>query len=205
MATDKFDEQLDKKLDEAMPEKIKTQAEIYDEELAKLKEDLEKETDTDKLSKDLEALNTEIEDFEKELSEKIYELPDQTNFKGTVYKRNKVYEFIADLLANNEVAWQAVLTMYEFVGWWKQASKDNLKGVPYQYYDTTLRFLGQIKYKGFENYKKILVINSLFGAMHDEYALDLSKYYFLHGKYDAIATRIDAIKAINEPLPTESK
>lgn len=198
--TDQFNEELEKKLDTTMPEKVKSQAEIYDDEIQQLKEDLEKENDAEKLKKDCEVLNEEINAFEKELSEKIYELPEKTTFKGTQYSRSKIFEFIADILANNEVAWQAVLSMYEFVGWWKQAAKDNLKGIPYQYYDTTLRFLGQIKYKGFENYKKILAINALFGAMHDEYALDLSKYYYLHGKYDAISNRIDAIHAINEPL-----
>ena len=71
------------------------------------------------------------------------------------------------------------------------------------YYNTTLRFLGEVQYKGYETMKKILVVNSLLGTQHDEYTLDLSKYYFLNGKFDVYDQRIMAIEALTKPLKEE--
>ena len=45
------DVELEKKLDEAIPEKIKTQAEIYDDEIEALKKDLELVEDDSVLAK----------------------------------------------------------------------------------------------------------------------------------------------------------
>lgn len=193
-------EELEKKIDEQMPEKVKTQAEIYDDEISKLTEEVKTRTDVPEMKAELDKLNEEICEFEKVLKDKIYTLPESTTFRGTKYSRAKVYEFIADCLSANEVGWQYVLSMFEFIDWWKRASKDNNAGIPYHYYDTTLKYLGQVRYKGYEQMKKILIVNSMLANIRDEYTLDLSKYYFLHGKFDVISTRIEEIEAMTKPL-----
>lgn len=194
---------IEQKLDDAIPEKVKTQAEIYDDQIAALKEEVEKMDDVEELKRLRDEVNEETKAFEQELRDKVYELPDTVTFRGTTYKRSKVWEFIADIISQTSVPWHGVLSTFEFIEYWKEAAKNNLKGIPYMYYNTTLRFLGEVQYKGYETMKKILVVNSLLGTQHDEYTLDLSKYYFLNGKFDVYDQRIMAIEALTQPITGE--
>ena len=68
---------IEQKLDEAIPEKVKTQAEIYDDQIAALKEEVEKMDDVEELKRLRDEVNEETKAFEQELvTIHVYFLPD---------------------------------------------------------------------------------------------------------------------------------
>ena len=90
-----------------------------------------------------------------------------------------------------DVEWSYTLGMYEMVKLWK--NKD-LTSITYSAYDSTLRVLGQLKYKSFENWKRILAINEFLGSCHDEYVMDTNYMIYLSQTHNAL---IDALKKFN--------
>lgn len=158
----------------------------------------------------IDSLET-LEEMEREVIEEIgkndaylagnaYTLPESTEFKGTVYSRDKVCQMIFDLLNSQKVGWQMTLGLFEVMDYWKGLIKKKDAKIAYQYYDTTLRLLGQQQYGGYEQLRSILVANNFFSAAREEYLNDLAYTYFLANKHDALLQRMDAIRALTEPI-----
>ena len=193
------DVELEKKLDEAIPEKIKTQAAIYDDEIEALQKDLELVEDDSVLAKMEEDIGKLIDENNEKQSKKKYPLQEDVVFRGTKYTRSAVGSYIVKFLESHEVGWQMSLGMFDLISFWK-GKNDIPDEIPFEYYDATLRLLGQLKYKGLESLRNILVINAFFAPTHDQYINDLSYTYYLANKHSAIIDRRDAIAALNTPV-----
>ena len=191
----------EKKLDETIPETVKNTAEKYDEEVAQFTESLKEVDDVEKLHKLEEDIIKDIDANNERLAAVKYPLPEQTTFRGQVFTRAKVSGFIADLLNAQEVGWQMTLGLFDVIDFWKKiaSEKSGATEVPYQIYDATLRFLGQQKYRGYEMFKKVLVVSGLFTDARDLYLNDLTYTYYLANKHNAIIEREGAIEALNTP------
>lgn len=191
----------EKKLDETIPETVKNTAEKYDEEVAQFTESLKEVDDVEKLHKLEEDIIKDIDANNERLAAAKYPLPEQTTFRGQVFTRAKASGFVADLLNAQEVGWQMTLGLFDVIDFWKKiaSEKGDTTEVPYQIYDATLRFLGQQKYRGYEMFKKVLVVSGLFADARDLYLNDLTYTYYLANKHNAIIEREGAIEALNTP------
>ena len=191
----------EKKLDETIPETVKNTAEKYDEGVAQFTEWLKEVDDVEKLHKLEEDIIKDIDANNERLAAVKYPLPEQTTFRGQVFTRAKASGFVADLLNAPEVGWQMTLGLFDVIEFWKKiaSEKSDTTEVPYQIYDATLRFLGQQKYRGYEMFKKVLVVSGLFADARDLYLNDLTYTYYLANKHNAIIEREGAIEALNTP------
>ncbi len=190
--------EMNEKIDEQMSEKVKTRAQELDDETLKFKAEVDKINSLEELEKMEQDVIKEIDENDKKLSETEYDLPETTTFRGQVFTREKVCQMVFDLLGCQQVGWQMTLGLFDVMDYWKGMTKKKEPKIKYQYYDATLRLLGQQQYKGYENLRSILVINSLFTDARDTYLEDLSYTYFLANKHDAILQRMDAIHALND-------
>lgn len=130
-----------------------------------------------------------------------YDLPDSCMFDGQSFSKKTIGEYIADFVCSQEVEWGPSLGMYEMVKLWK--NKD-IEKITYSAYDSTLRVLGALKYKGFESWKRILAINSYLTSCHDAYVKDTTYMIYLSQLHNTI---LDALKKYNpeEVSDTEAR
>lgn len=172
---------------------------VTDEEAlfkANLDEELAHAEDKDTYLKEQEELITkEMEEYDGYLNELEYKLPESCDFDGIHYTRSQVGKLIAKHLDKSEVDWPYALGMYQLSSIW---SGTGLKVIRYKPFDSTLRLLGQNKYKGVKEWKEILVINEYFSKCHQDYSIDSSWLYFLSDKHNLI------LDAMNKLHPQET-
>lgn len=133
------------------------------------------------------ALMNENDEYMKGI---IYNINDSCKFDGTVYNAETVCKYVAEFVETNEVEWSYTLGLYELSKLWRK----NPTTIQYHAYDSTLRILGGLKYKGREQWKKILIINDFLGGCHVEYVRDTSYMIYLSNLHNVV---IDALKKFN--------
>lgn len=129
----------------------------------------------------------------------VYPVSDSCEFDKQVFNKETVCDYIVDFLNTQEIEWSYTLGLYELVKVWKNKK---IETISYGAYDSTLRILGQLKYKGHEAWKKILTINSFLTPCHDEYTKDTAYVIYLTQLHNTI---IEALKKFNPEAeePTE--
>lgn len=130
--------------------------------------------------KDLMLIMDEYESYMKNVE---YELDDRCTFDGQEYTKKAVFDKITSFLDNQELAWEHVYGVYSLIKIWK--NKD-LKKISYGAYDSTLRILNTLKYRGFENWKSIQTINEYLSNCHLEYARDTSYIIYVSKLHNAV-------------------
>lgn len=113
----------------------------------------------------------------------MYSLPENCTFDNQTFSREKVASYIVDLLDKSEVEWSYTLGMYQMVQLWKNKE---LTEIQYNAYDSILRLLGGLKYKGFESWKKILIVNEFLSGCHEEYVRDYGYMVYLSQLHNAV-------------------
>ena len=81
--------------------------------------------------------------------------------------------------------------MYELVALWKG---DNFTQIPYRAYDSTLRCLNQVSFKGMQEWTDILAVNEYLSIAHNEYSLDTGMLIFYSECHNAL---MDRMKELN--------
>ena len=142
-----------------------------------------------------EGIVRELDDYDKYLDEVEYNLPASCDFDDEHFTRAKIAKIIVKHLNKNEIEWKFALGMYQMIKLW---STPQLKTIKYKPYDSTLRMLGQVKYKGYDAWKEILVINEYASKIREAYALDTAWLYFLSDKHNYI---LDKMKSLDPESP----
>lgn len=132
-----------------------------------------------------------MEEYDVHLKDVEYDVAESCTFDNQAYNKKTVSEYIVDFVSTQEVDWNYTLGLYELSKLWK--NKDLTK-IHHHAYDSTLRILGQCKYKGFENWKKIMVVNSFLSSCHEEYVRDTSYMIYLTSLHNVL---LDALKKFN--------
>lgn len=144
---------------------------------------------------ELEAMEQELmkeaQEYDEYLDKVEYQLPENTTFEGENYSRNKVASYIIAALNKIEVEWSHTLGLFELYNLWK--NKDFVK-ISQKAFDSTLRLLNQVKYKGYTEWKEILVVNSYLSQCHNEYSLDTAWNILISEKHNAIMDRVKLIQ-----------
>ena len=140
-----------------------------------------------KTIEELKAVEAELmEEMKKDdahLEQAKYELKDKAEFDGTVFNSDKICTSIVMFLNRLEVEWRATLGIYQAIKFWKKEFDGT---VPYAVFDTTLRLLGTLKFKGEFDCKNVLLINNWFSTAHKDYAIDNTWRSYLAAKHQAI-------------------
>lgn len=142
---------------------------------------------------ELMGLMNENEDHLKTV---LYPVADEVEYDGTHYNKKTSCGMIADFLATQEVEWNYTLGLFELCKIWKNAPET----IQYHAYDSTLRILGGMKYKGFESWRKILTVNAFLGSCHEEYIRDTAYMLYLSNLHNVV---IDALKKFNPGVNEE--
>ena len=189
-------EKLDRKALYEMPEEQRTQA------LEKIMIDFTEELTTINSNEDLEALEQELmkefEEYDEHIKEVKYELQDQVEYDGTIQNSSRIKENIIYFLNQVEVDFRSTLGIYQTIKFWKTTQDNN---IPYIPYETTLKILGTLKFKGEKQCTDILIVNNWFATAHEHYKRDAVYQGFLSEMHNAILNRMEEINKTSEEAP----
>ena len=144
------------------------------EELLKMEEEVIKEQDV-------------VSDYLKDLN---YDLPKDVVFDGEKYTVKDIANKIIYFLNKKEVEWKYTLGLFQLVKFWKS---ENPTTIAYGAYDSTLRLLNQVSFKGFSEWRDILAVNEYMRAGHERYSKDTSWMVFCSEKHNAIMDRMKVL------------
>lgn len=159
------------------------------EELEKFKKSLEKKSlkSLQKMEQDVVA---EADKVDKEVAEKTFPLAEE----GYATVAPAIRKFIE----KKEVQWQYALALKNIVDFWTDEKPES---VPFPVLDSTLRLLGELQYKGYEEWSAIIEVNNYFNAITNDYQATLSAAYDVASRHNAI---MEAIQKAT-PITTTSE
>ena len=138
-----------------------------------------------------------MEEHESMLNEVKYTLPNEVIYEGKRYSKKDASAKILYFLNKIEVKWSYTLGLKQLYDLWKS---EEFKEIPYREYDTTLRTLDQVTYKGHTEWDDILMINEYLSGMHNEYSLDTGMLGYLSEMHNLVMNRMKEIDpTINVP------
>lgn len=143
-----------------------------------------------------EELMAEMNANDEHLKSVVYKVAEKCEFDGSVYNADTVCKQVAEMIENNEVEWSYTLGLYDLSKLWRAAPEV----IQYHAYDSTLRILGGMKYKGRDQWRKILTINNFLGSCHEEYMRDTAYMLYLSNLHNVV---IDALKKFNPEVMDE--
>ena len=166
----------------------------YDEMLAAMQADLVTYADTvaafttvDECTAEEQVLMGSMDEVQKRLNEVTYELPASTEYGGKKYSKKDVVAKIIYLLNKLEVKWEQTLGLYQLVTMWKS---EDFKQIPYHVYDSTLRCLNTVTFKGLQEWTDILVVNAYLATCHNEYSLDTGSLLYFSECHNIVMNRM---------------
>lgn len=169
---------------------------MLDAELNAYREKINTLMTIEELSEEEQILMKEAQQYDEYLNSVEYDLPDGVEFDGR-YTRNDISKIIINALCKMEVEWSQTLGLYDLVNLWR--NKDMAK-IPNKAYDSTLRVLNQVKYKGYDEWKGILATNKFLASCHNEYSLDTSWNVLISEKHNVIMQRAELIRKENNVI-----
>ena len=140
------------------------------------------------------ALVNKLNEYDKYLDNVEYKLPKSASYNETNYSKGEICEMIAKLVDKQEVEFQYTLGMNQLVDFWKNLGREVTDSfVKYKVYDSTLRILGNMKFKGYEERNGILVINEFTSSAHDEYSINTSYLIYLSKLHSAVLDQMQKL------------
>ena len=164
---------------------------MFENELKTYKEKIDTMMTTEELSKEEESLMKEAQEYDKYLDTVEYSLVDSVEFDGSNYSRNDLAKIILGAISKMEVEWAGTLGLYEMYNIWK--NKD-MSSIAYKVFDSTLRILNQVKYKGPQEWKDMLAVNKFLAECHSGYTLDTNFNILLSKKHNCILERYELVQ-----------
>lgn len=148
-------------------------------------------TTLDACAEEEQKLMEHMNEVDAHLNQVTYTLADGVNFENKHYSRKDIISKVIYFLNKIEVKWEYTKGMYELVALWKG---DNFTQIPYRAYDSTLRCLNQVSFKGMQEWTDILAVNEYLSIAHNEYSLDTGMLIFYSECHNAL---MDRMKELN--------
>jgi hypothetical protein len=147
------------------------------EERIKAQSDFKK-TLVDMTEEQLNALAATLIEESKELDETV----SKTEYKLPTKGQKDAFEAIKYFLNTQKVKWNyalGIITLYEY---FDQAQKT----ITFAMLDTVLRLLGSLEYTGYDEWKKVSLVNDYFTPVATDYRELTDKIYDLGERYAAV-------------------
>lgn len=122
-------------------------------------------------------------------------------FKMPTKNYKEVAEYIRYFLNKQTIQWQytvGYMTMYEF---WNPEKAE--KNILYPYLDGILRTLGGLNFTGYDEWKKVTVINEFFKPLHQEYYNITTGIYDNAERHNIILQEMDKHAGPEQKMITE--
>ena len=132
-----------------------------------------------------------MDEVQAHLDAVSYELPVHTEYAGKKYSKKDVAAKIVYMLNKLEVKWEQTLGLYQLVTMWKS---EDFKQIPYRVYDSTLRCLNAVSFKGMQEWTDILVVNEYLSQCHNEYSLDTGMLVYLSECHNKLLNRMKELE-----------
>lgn len=127
-----------------------------------------------------------------------YELPASAEHNGKTYSKKSIGEKIIYFINKLEVKYENTLGLYQLVNIWKSDVDD----IQYHVYDSTLRCLNQVTFKGYTEWNDILAVNEYLSQCHNEYSLDTGMLVYLSECHNAVINKMDEFA---KPVDTDNE
>ena len=183
-------------IEELKKKPYKEVADDLEKRLNEFKDQLSEINDSEALTKLEDELMEEQKEYDEYIKGIKYTLPQAAEYDGERFTKNAIAKLIVDFLNRSEVEWSYTLGLFQLVKIWKE--KD-LESIEYSAFDSTLRLLNNIKFKGFTDWRNILAVNEYMKGCHEPYSIDTSYMIFLSQKHQEIMNRMALIEK-REPV-----
>lgn len=142
------------------------------------------------------VLMTEFDANDKRIEETFYTLENSKEVNGS-----ELAGKVVDFLEKVEVEFRGTQVVLDCINYWKGLADKKIKTKPVQHavFDTTLRLLNTLKYKGSEGLKNITDINNWFLPSHNAYNKNLIYMHVLSAKHQEILQMINPNMAEGNP------
>lgn len=194
--TEMKEEVKDPKLEGKKPEEMsaKELKEYHATLLDEYKERIDKIMDEEGLKAEEQKIIDLYQKHDDVIKNRQYELPESVAFNGTSrYSQKDVARLICKFINRMEVDYRTTLGMWQLYKFWLNPSKT----IGYGAYDSTLRILGQTKFKGFTEWQDIMVIVEYFKQCNEAYAKDAEQYDFLADWHNMVMSRMELVSGHN--------
>lgn len=156
------------------------------------------ESEQELLDKESELM-IKMDEYQEYMKGVEYDLQDECTFDNQLYSRRGISDMIIDFINTQEVQYEYVNGMFELVKLWR--TKD-LHKISYGAYDSTLRILNMVKFKGYNQWRSILTINEYLSNCHLAYAADAGYAIYLGHLHSAI---LDQMKTFHPEEMTDQQ
>ena len=148
-------------------------------------------TTLDECTAEEQVLMASLDEIQQHLDTVEYELPKGVEYDGKKYSKKDVAAKIVYFLNKIECKWEQTLGLYQLVNLWK---REDFAMIPYRVYDSTLRCLNTVSFKGLSEWTDILVVNDYLSQCHNEYSLDTGMLVYVHEMHNKLINRMDELK-----------
>ena len=166
------------------------------------KKKMEEITSIEELDKLEEEILKTLKEFDKYIGQKRYTLPTSVMFDGVSYAKTQIGDRIARALNKKEVTWQYSLGLYQLHKLWSNIRQ--YATIPYAAYDSTVRILGDISFKGLTEWRDILIINEFFVKPNKEFYKDSTMQVYYSTIHSQILQRKQMLTPVTSSTPVES-
>lgn len=144
---------------------------------------------SDMTEEQLRELATKLIEESKELDETV----SKTEYKLPTKGQKDAFEAIKYFLNTQKVKWNyalGIITIYEY---FDQAQKS----ITFAMLDTVLRLLGSLEYTGYDEWKKVSLVNDYFTPVATDYRDLTDKIYELGERYAAVDGQLKMFEPVN--------
>ena len=142
-----------------------------------------------------QVLMASMDEIKEQLNNVTYELPLFVMYDNKKYTKKDIACKIVYILNKLEVKWEQTLGLYQLVSIWKN---EDLKNIPYNVYDSTLRCLNQVTFKGYTEWADILAVNEYLSSCHNEYSLDTGILLYMHECHNIVMNHMKEINPASD-------
>lgn len=158
---------------------------LTQKELEEYKQSLKGKSKED-LRKIEEELIKEAEEVDKKVSKVEFDLPEK-NYKEAAAA-------VRDLLNKVQVTWQYTLAMVGMYDFW---TEKNPGKIPYAQLDSLLHTIGDLRFTGYEEWAKVVVLNKYLEPLTKEYQDITSEIYDVASKHSAVQDLLGLSTPVN--------
>lgn len=147
-------------------------------------------TTIDECNAEEENLMKLMDESNARLREVKYDLPKDLTYEGKTYSKKEITDRLIYFINKLEVKYETTLGLYQLVTLWKD---ETMSSIQYHAYDSTLRCLNQVTFKGYTEWSDILIVNEYLSQCHNEYSLDTGMLVYLSECHNIVVNKMDEL------------
>ena len=146
-------------------------------------------TTVEECEKEEQELMVLMDEAHEKLRSVYYDLPEEVEYNGKIVTRDDAAELIISFIDKLEVKYENTLGLYQLANIWTS----KVDKIQYHVYDSTLRCLNQVTFKGYKEWEGILLVNEYLAQCHNEYSLDTGMLVYLSECHNCIVNKMDEL------------